>query len=305
MADDEFICKYARPGIGCGAYEILCLGILFFFAGIACLCLLCWHGRSRKKSPPLGLDFNIPFWATMAIWTFYHSIMTIFKFPWDPKTFYICAICIDSILLLLPFSFLVMIISEMLFMYRNPGTQRVNFSRIVFVLFLVIFLILGILLSMIDVEELLSANDTMMLWHSAVSLTIALFVLMPAWRLIQAVSHPVVQPEDVSCVRQSKGGLFAIFLLFLARSVHNFLIYIGHCPWNDWYQRELANAEDPKKLGTAVRCYLFFFEFVFNLGCPLLGMGGVYMLRKHDIDFADDSFYAPDRSDTTATQKHV
>ena len=136
MADDDFVCKIAHPGYGCGAPEILVLGVFFLLAGMLCLVFLIRHIRSRKTSPPLGPDFNIPFWVTMAIWTVYHAIMTIFKFPWDPKYFYICGICIDAILLLLPFSFLVMIISEMLFMYRNPGNQRISFSRIVFGLFL-------------------------------------------------------------------------------------------------------------------------------------------------------------------------
>ena len=303
MIRDDFVCKIAHPGIGCGAEEMLVLSVMFVGVMVACFVMLFKHFRSRPKLQQQGFDFNIPFWITMAIWTTYHAIILTFKFPYTAKTYYICGVCIDSILLLLPFSFLVIIISEMLFTYRNPGTQRLIFSRIVFLLFLVIFLILGIFLSLVDTESFLGTGDTMMLWHGAMSLVIALFIAMPSVRLIQAVSYPVVQPEDVSCVRISKIGLWVIVSLFLLRSIHNFLIYLGHCPWNSWFQREIAEAEDPKNLPVACRCYHFFFDFIFNFGCALLGFGGVYLLRKHDLEFADDPFYAPEKSETTSTYR--
>lgn len=300
---EEFVCKYVHPGIGCGAPEMFVLGLLFLFDALVCAYLLFQHIRSRLKAKPSGFDFNILFWITMIIWAIYRFIIVTFHFQWNAKSWYLCGVCIDSILLLLPFSFMVIIISEMLFTYRNPGTQKLIFSRIVFVLFLTIFLVLGVLLSLMDVESVFDSGDTMMLWHGAVSIMIAVFIAMPSVRLVQAVSYPVVQPEDVSCVKWSKIGLWTIVFLFVIRSIHNFLTYIGCNPWNHWLMRTIEAAEDPMNLGTPVRAYHFLFDFIFNYVCAGIGIGGVYLLRKHDLDFADDSFYAPEKSETTSAYR--
>jgi hypothetical protein len=184
----------------------------------------------------------------------------------------------------------------MLFAYRNPGRNRLFISRIFLLLSLVIFLLLGIVLSFSDVKVSYgAAGDTMLFFHGAVLTVSSLFLIMPSLKLIRAISWPVLQVEDARCVRIS-GVMFSVLVvIFLARGIWDITSYFEVNTLALEVSR-LVDAADPRDLPATVRWFYFLFEFIVATVCTIVFMIVVIVIRQHERGFADDPFYAEDCS---------
>ena len=151
-----------------------------------------------------------------------------------------------------------------------------------------VFLIVGIALSLIDVNFYDPSYD-MSLWHACTDFLVVCFVSIPSIHLVRAISYPVVQPEDATCINWSVFGVWVFCITFFIRSIWNFLHYANLNYIYDWIIRELEEGIMPNKNS---RFFQFCFSLVFEFSCSIMTMIGVYVLNQHDLKFADDPFYA-------------
>ena len=283
------ICKNAMPGIGCNLPEMIVLGCLFFVLGVICIYFLVQHIRMKIRDKESIFDLIFMFWMTMAIFTVYRSIIQIFPFDYSVNSLLVFHGGLNAILALIPISIFVLLICELLFTYRNPGIQTVKFYRIVFVVFLIVFLIVGISLSFIDSDSS-DPSKELSLWHGCTDLIVVCFVAIPSYSLIKAISYPVVQPEDATFVRCSILGIWVFCIIFFVRSLFNILHSVNQNPATTWFQQELNMSGDRPNINA--RMFQFFFSLIFEWFGMVMTMLGVYYLRKHDLKFSDDPFYA-------------
>lgn len=297
----EFVCKYVHPGLECGMVEFLVLGLLYYLTAVGCIYPFFKHIKSRKYYLPSGIDFNIWYWVTMIIYLLYHGTLGIFYIPWSSQMWYLCGRCIDAILMLIPLSFIVMIICEMYFTYRNPGYRKIALTRLLFIVFLIVFLFLGVITSIIDFREEVGQNgDTIFLWHACTNFLICIFLAVPSVMLIRAIQYPVIQPEDQTCVKYSNIGIVAFIFIFIVRFFHNILTYCNVGPVK-WYAKQMHETTGTI-LNNELRAFEFLYQFFFDFLPALFSIITVYVLRQHDLKFVDDPFYGPEKSETTSTR---
>ena len=120
-------------------------------------------------------------------------------------------------------------------------------------------------------------------------------------KLLTAISYPVIQPEDASCVRFSRIGLFLFAGIFLAKAIFSLLVFLGANKMSISITQEIHdNSRD--KLSPAARAYYVSGAFVFEFIPCLLAILAVFVVRKHEIEFVNDPFYAPEVSESTGNK---
>lgn len=294
---NQLVCNYVHPFFKCYFYEFLISGIIYLGLGGFCIFSLIQHFKQLRILKQASFDFNKWFWISISIWCIYHSIFELFYIDWTSQSYYIFYVCLDSILLLIPSSFFVIIISEALFIYRNPGIFIHMFSRILFGIFIFIFLLLGIFSACFkSIEELdTSKDDFFHLWLTCFDFLMFCFVLMPSYKLIQALSTPVVLPEDVSFIKRLKIGLFILCLLYMICVVFNILRY---CHANPFYNIIKENIRNANGILDFKHRYLYILmEFLLNFDIVILLICGVKLIRQHDLSFVEDPLETQVKSD--------
>lgn len=286
----DWICANAMPGFGCNYYEMIVLGFLYCITGFLCLYFLIQHIRSPWSLKKHAIDSNSLFWISMFIWMNYRGILFLAPFNYNAQSLLIVQGGINAILALIPISLLILLICELLFTYHNPGYQTISFFKIVFTVFLCVFLFVGITIAITDETETDDFVSSLALWHGCTDLIILFFAAVPAKMLISAISYPAIQPDDVPCITKSKIGLWTFSILFFFRFLYNTLHFFGINPLETWIASFTS-------IG-AQRAFNAVFSFVFEYATGVMAMAGVSMLRKHDMKFADDPFYARGQSDS-------
>lgn len=287
------VCANAMPGFGCNYYEMIVLGFLFCFTGFSALYFLIKNLKSPIHIKERKLfNSNSLFWITMMIWMEYRGIIMLVPFKYSTQSLLIFQGGVNVTLALIPISLLVLLTCELLFSYRNPGYKIISFFRCVFAVFVFVFLVVGIALSFIDQAMDSDYVSSLSLWSGCTDLLILVFVVIPAYLLIDAISYPIIQPDDVPCVNQSRLGLSIFGILFFLRSLYNILHWFGVNPVADWWAKESY-----KKNRNAV-IFAAAFSFVFEYCTGILAMLGSNLIRKHDLKFAEDPFYARGASDS-------
>ena len=282
-----FVCSSAMPGIGCGYPEMLVLGILFLLGAVLSIFLLFRYIKLRQKIAHQIIDYQIIFWTSITVWWLYRSLIQIVPFHYNLNTYYIFGVGLNHIFFLGSLSMVILIILDQLYQYQGIETNHSNFFKFLFVLFLLIFLITGLSVSIYGDAEIEGTNSLIFLWHACSSLLITLFVFFPSKKLIKTVSYPVVQPGSVMCVRLSVIFLYTFMILFALRSLFNILTFAGVNPIDD-----LAK-EDDGTLGAGARVFYFMTNFLFDVIPALQACWIVYSLFKHDLEFQNDYFYSP------------
>ncbi|KAH0787156.1 hypothetical protein GPJ56_008870 [Histomonas meleagridis] len=175
-------------------------------------------------------------------------------------------------------------------MYTNPEIRSISLFRVVFIIFISVFLVVAIALSVVDTDDGDDPGSVLYLWHSCADLIVSLFVLFPSLKLIKAISYPVIQPEDATCIRWSKVGVWSFCIIYFIRCLYNALHFFEANPIGEWIDVEL---QKPGKTPSAgVRAYSFMFFIIFDYATALMSIAGVFTLYQHDLKFADDPFYA-------------
>lgn len=291
-----FVCKNAMLGVGCGMPEMLVLGIIFIISAFISIAFLAYHFIRCKKNNQTYMDLLTAFWVSMILYLLFRGIIQIVPFHYTIASLLIVHAGFNAILALIPISIFVLMIIELLLTYKNPGLKTMYFFRIIFVVFLSVFLIVAIVISTIDQEEM-DPLIIMALWHGCTDFLAVFFVAIPTVHLIRAISYPVVQPEDASCVKWSTVGVWVFSITFSLRGLHNILQFCGVNPIITWITIEMSG--DGGRPTAAARAFQFAFTVVFELCTAVMGAVGALVLKKHDMQFADDPFYARAPSTTS------
>jgi hypothetical protein len=188
----------------------------------------------------------------------------------------------------IPMCLVILILFDLLFTYRNPGNTAVVFFRSLFLLFLVTFVLLGVVLGIIDLHTEADIEASIILWCACTDLMLTIFFALPARSLLEAVTYPMVQPEDVCCVNFCKVGIVLYVLCFGGRMLWNGTDYFRINKLQTWvYEQRLENGMPN---GNA-RVINFTFNLLFNFGASVLAMISVYLFKKHDMMFNDNPYY--------------
>jgi hypothetical protein len=277
-------CGYWEMWIPCGCYVLQ-----FAF----CLGCLVAHIRRPVLFQDSGFDYFKFFWCSMLVWLVFHVFVLVWYGAWTSMTYHLFGSCADTILQSLSIWVLIIMISEMLFTYRNPGRRRVFFSRVTLFLFTAMYCILGVMFSFFDPTTDGRPSDLVLLWRGAVMIAIAVFVAMPSIRFYRAITYPVVQPEDLPCVRWSVVFITLIVGLAVAKGIWNLTGYWGRNAVTDWAAKQQAAVVRPEDLPWPARAFLCCWELVAGVLFSLLLILAVRELSAHEIQFDDDSVYQP------------
>ena len=218
--DPGFVCKHPMPGFGCNIPDTIFLGFLFYVSAIISCCLLIFNIK-KSKSKKAILDQTSLFWVFLTIFQVYRGTVALVPFHWTVTSFKIFFTGMDHILMFIPMCLVILILFDLLFTYRNPGTNAIIFFRSLFILFLFTFLTLGIVLSIVDLQNGSDPDASLSLWCACTDLILAIFFALPAFSLLDAVTYPMVQPEDVCCVNFCKVGILAYVIIFCLRMLYN------------------------------------------------------------------------------------
>jgi hypothetical protein len=284
-------CRMAYPGLVCGYTEMLVLGILFWVCALASLFLLIHAIRKSKRC--VVADQTVLFWVFLAIWQIYRGLLLVVPFHWAPETLRIGYTSVEQMVMFVPMCLVILLLFDLLFTYRNPGTNAMFFFRSLFFLFLVTFMGLGILLCVFDSSnENSDADLSMSLWCACTDLVLAIFFALPAPALLEAVTYPMVQKEDEFCVNFCKVGIVVYVLLYGGRALWNGTHYFGVNVVQSWMARTLDPDGRP---AVPVRVLVFAFFFVFDLVSSVLAMVCVYLFREHENMFSENPYYTRGR----------
>jgi hypothetical protein len=282
----SFVCTYVRPGLECNYGESIVLGVCFWVAALVSFGLLIHSLRKSKGKIPC--DQTAFFWIFLTIWQTYQGIVSIFAFSWDIRSFKLWYQALNHILMFIPMCLVILILFDLLFNYRNPGNNAIVFFRSLFVIFLVTFVLLGITLGLVDLDSESDLEASLTLWCACTDLLLAVFFALPARSLLEAVTYPMVQPEDVCCVNFCKVGIFLYVLLFGGRMLWNGTHYFGVNTLQDWINGQQNDDNTPNG---AARSVNFAFNLLFNFVASVLGMISVFLFKKHDQLFNENPYY--------------
>ena len=203
---------------------------------------------------------------------------------------------LDSMLFILPISLVMLNVTEMMFQYQYPGRAKKMLIRLLYTLFFIIYLVLGVLITYVDVDTIGEQYDVMFLWNSASSLVLSVLMIFPSFKLLKTVSYPVIQPEDVKCVRTSKLALVLFVVINLCESIYNLTVFLGCNYIRNWLQKDL---EKYHLVRNGPRAFYFMYELIFDFIPSVLAVISVHQIRQHDLQFADDPFYAQEQTEST------
>ena len=297
MHASNLTCKYAMPGIGCNIPEMLTLGILFFFGGIACIYFLIHHLKIKIKAKRRSLfDFFVVFFITMSIWMFYRGIISIFPFNYTIFSVNIVFVNVNAILFLLPLSFVILILCNILFAYRNPGTKMIIFFKILFFIFLTAFLLMTIVFLIADSQDNNRLVRTMKLWHSCTDSLLCIFFAVPAVQLMKSVADmTLLEVKDRKCIAFSTVGIAFFCFIFILRVIYNILGYFDVNPIEHFLNNEIEATDRIPSAAVRTFTVLYYFLFDFCAGC--LGIGAVLLIEKKDLNIVTDPNYRKQASD--------
>lgn len=288
----RFVCLNAMPGIGCGFPENLALGIIYILSGILCIIFLiksCFHKKERKSTDLIERQVQM-YWFCATFWLFYRGVLWIVPFNYNKLTFLLFHNGLNAIFFLIPFAFLILILCEILYLSFNPG-KPVTIFRIILYVFLSIFLITGVFLSVFvenNDEETENAESPMYLWTCCTNLICLIFITVPSVQLIRSYSYPFPQEEDRSCICTSWLGIIVFDILYIFRIVYNFLQYFNWNPITNIYNKHVFGKDGPT-IGT--RIYGFFFYLVLDILVIWMANATILTLYRRHISSSREPYY--------------
>lgn len=287
--NSTFVCRNPMPGIRCNLWESYILAVLFLICAFVSIFFLIKHFPKTQKKCRI-FDQTVLFWFSLAIWQLYRFTVTLVPFHWDPQSFSLFFTAFNHFLLFIPMCLVILILFDLLFTYRNPGTNAIFFFRSLFMIFLVTFLVIGLILCFLDVDG--HGDDPEMsltLWCACTDLVLALFFIFPALKLLEAVKYPMVQPEDRGCINFCTVSMWIYLTIFILRMIWNFTHFIDKNILID-FQIEDIKSKEPG-VPTRLRIMAFCFYFLFDLIPSSMSMVAVYLFKKHDMMFNENPYY--------------
>jgi hypothetical protein len=287
--NESFVCRAARPAIRCDYYEMYVLGILVFLNVIASLYSLYSYASKSQRGFTL-CDHATLFWVFMAVFQLYLTIMFIAPIPWTLTSLQICRLTVSYLLMLITMCLLILILFDLLFTYRNPGTNSVIFFRYFLLIFLLVTVALGVCLSILDIKNEADVDKSLSLWAACSDLVLVIFVFLPARKLLRTITYPSVRPEEVGCIRFCWVGLTLFCVLFSGRILWNVTHYFDANVVEKFMAKDLSKGG--LRLAGGQRAVSFFFYFCFDWMTSVLAVVIVSLLKKHDLMFNENPYYS-------------
>jgi hypothetical protein len=182
--------------------------------------------------------------------------------------------------------FVILLIFQLLFMFRNPGTEAVGVFQVLLAVSLITFVAISIILSYVGInEDTDDADRPIALWAAMTMFVCGFFFILPARAVVRIVTYPAIQKEDKGCVTFCIVAIWLYGGLHVGRAVWNFTHYCGIN-----YLQELVYRYSWKDPG--VRAFNGIFLFLFDVLPASLAIAGVYLLRKHDMLFNETVHFA-------------
>ena len=282
---NDFTCKSVMPGIGCGLWEFLALGIIFYFEAIFSFYYF------KKILPKWNSPFEkmqCIFWLTIGIWLIYKGTLFIVPLNYNQLTYRIFFVSFPAILYVFPLTVLVRLVCDALFTYNSPGARLQNFIKVLFASFITIYFMIGITLSIGDVSDFDDPGSSISLWYGCTNILTVLFIAIPSNKLIKLIqSHGMLEYQN--CTNKSKIGLFFFVLVFSLRGIYNILSYFSINPLQTYLNKELSNVERYPTVN--VRIISWFYYFIFDVVSALLLITGAIILHNHSNQLASDPFF--------------
>ena len=289
---NNFTCKNVMPGIGCGLWEFLALGIIFYIEAIFSIIYLKKLFPKRKFSSFDKMQFL--FWLAIGIWLLYKGTLFIIPVNYNQLTYRIFFVSFPAILYVFPLTVLVRLVCDALFTYNSPGARLQIFIKVLFLSFITIYFMIGITLSIGDVSDSDDPGSSISLWYGCTNILTVLFIAIPSNKLIKLIqSHGMQNYEN--CTTKSKIGLVFFVIIYSLRGLYNILSYFSINPLQTYLNKELSNVE--RFPPTNVRIITWFYYFVFDAISALLLILGAVILYNHSKQMASDPFFVRFPSD--------
>ena len=283
------ICWYVMPGLGCGMPEFVALGVLNFVTAFASLYLL--YAQYRNQSREEGFKPHYLFWFFTFLWTGFNAVVNTFDFSYTTKSAYVIEYVISSLLFFLYFGFFMAVLMYHYFDYRPPKNSMKSLYYIIFVASRCFFIFLCVAFSFLSEDAIPVGGDCIMLWNSMCDIIFLCYTTAICYKLIAAITYPIIQPQDVRCIANARISIIIFIVLFIFRFLYHFGIFVSFNPIHDFLRDERREKSSRPSGGyRALQCVI---RFVMDWAVCAGTMLATYFLRRHDMDFNDDSFYAP------------
>ncbi|OHT12142.1 hypothetical protein TRFO_03793 [Tritrichomonas foetus] len=290
----SFVCKNVMPGLVCNFFEMDILGSLFLLTAVFSIYQIFIHLKSKKK-----FDKSLSFWFFLLIWQFFRGITSLVYFNYDMFTFSIVFIGFRRLIFFVPMCLVILILFELLFTYRNPGTNIIIIFRWFIGVFLGTFLTLSVILSKCetsidysdDFNDQSEPDLSLSFWGACSDLILCLFFAFPAIKLINVVTTPMVPPENAKCVNFTKIGIVVYILLFLGRSIYSATHFFNINLIQKFLNEQLNSNESANLIS---RLISFFYYFFFELVPTVMAQIAVVLITSHQIMFSENPYYTRD-----------
>lgn len=287
----RFVCLNAMPGIGCNFPENIALGSIYIVSGLICFYFFVKLiiRKKEKKSTDLIENQIQMYWFFAMFWLIYRGVLWIVPFNFTKLTFLLFHNGLNAIFFLIPFAFLILILCEIVYLLANPG-KSVTMLRILLYVFLSIFLITGICLSVFsdNIDENGNAESPIYLWTACTNLITLLFIAIPSIQLIHSYSFPFPQEEDKSCIRTSIIGVTIFIILYIFRILYNFLQYFDWNPISKIYNEQVFSDKGPS---IGIRIYGFFFYVILDVVIIWMANAAILTLYRRNLTLSRDQYY--------------
>jgi hypothetical protein len=231
---------------------------------------------------------DVVFWVFMCLWSLYQGTIRSVYFPYDARTLGIFFGALVDLFCLVPLSSLIMMICELLIDYRGSSKRVLLFFRIIFVVFFLAFILLGIGILSIGWFDPHDPVAAMALWHGCTNLIISVFVGAPAFALMRIIAFPVVPVENRKCLSLTKYLTVVFCFIMMFRALYNITHGLRCNPADKWFENESTEGGKPT---WKARLYQWVLTFLFDICSSIAVIVGVRIWRGNDVKFADRSFY--------------
>lgn len=289
------------PGLGCNIPEMLVLGIFFLLGSLTCIILLIIHLKNKSQNNLRSThNYSIVFFATMSFWMAFRGIVSIFPFNYTNFTFNIVFTNISAILFAIPLSFIILILCNILFTYRNPGTKMIRFFKMLFFIFLIAFLFIAVVISNANADDQKEHDRSIKLWRSCTDLIICFFFAGPAIQLIKEFAiKSQNKKSSKKCLSVSITGVAVFCLIFILRVLYNFLAYCNLNPIELIIQDEIEKAENSDQIpSVTTRVCTVIYYFIFDFFASCLGIAALIYIEKKNLNFVTHNDYEQQKSDS-------
>lgn len=118
------------------------------------------------------------------------------------------------------------------------------------------------------------------MWCATTDALMIIFFFIPAYELIQAVRHPMVQENDKLFVSLSTIGLILYTLIFSFRFVYNLLIFFNSNKIYTW----ILNQQKKEHYSSLI-WFEFCFYFVLDFFPSMIFVFAVFQFERHDLTY--------------------